>query len=132
EAAGRDRDRLPAGEVGDRRVDERGAGMDEEDDDEEGEAREPRRVRLPLEPVERLRERPRGDAELLDAVEAAAVDLPRLPRDAARAVALVGGRREVVVERDEVERRPDPRDRREHVQPAEEQVAPPPPVVAEA
>ena len=54
---------------------------------------------------------------------------PRRPRRASRP--RVARRLEMVVERDEVERRADPRDRGDHVQPAEEQVAPPPPVVAE-
>ena len=71
------------------------------------------------------------DPVLLDAVEAAAVDLPHLAADAAGGVTLVRRRRQVIVERDEVERRADPRDRRDHVQPAEEQVAPAPPVVTE-
>ena len=56
---------------------------------------------------------------------------PKDPKDAKRGVGGVPGRLEVVVERDEVERRTDPRHRRDHVQPPEEQVAPPPPVVAE-
>ena len=82
------------------------------DDDDQREAGEPRRVRLPLEPVQRLGQPLGRDAELLDAVEAAAVDLPRLAADAALRVGRVVRRLEVVVERDEVERRADPRDRR--------------------
>ena len=71
--------------------------MDEVDDDEEREAREPRRVRLPLEPVERLRKLLGRESELLDAVEAAAVDLPSFAADAALRIALLGRRREMVV-----------------------------------
>ena len=54
-----------------------------------------------------------------------------LAPDAVLRVALVSGRPQVVVERDEVERRADPRDRRDDMEPAEEQIAPAPPVVAE-
>ena len=63
------------------------------------------------------------DAVLLDAVEAAAVDLPHLAADAALAIRL---RRllEMVVERDEVERRADPDDPRGDVEPAEDEVEP--------
>src|SRR5262245_23061004 len=105
--------------------------MREVDDDEERESRQPRGVRLPLEPVERLGQLVRRDLELLDAIEAAAVDLPRLAADSALGVALLRRRSEVEVERDEVERRADPGDRGHDVQPPEEQVAPPPPVVRE-
>ena len=65
------------------------------DDDEQREPGEPGRVRLPLEPVERLGQLGRGDPELLDPVEAAAVDLPDLAADAALGVApsSAGGRR---------------------------------------
>ena len=103
--------------------------MREVDDDEEREAREPGRVGLPLEPVEPVREPLGRDAELLDPVEAAAVDLPDLAADAAGGVRRVGRRLEVVVERDEVERRADPGDPGDDVQPAEDEVAPAPPVV---
>ena len=66
----------------------------------------------------------RGDAELLDEVEAAAVDLPRLAGDALVGVLLPLGGREVVVERDEVERGADPDDAGDDVQPAEDEVEP--------
>ena len=101
------------------------------DDDQQREAGQPRRVRLPLEPVQRLGEPLGRDPELLDPVEAAAVDLPRLAGDAALRVARVVRRLEVVVERDEVERRADPGDAGDDVQPAEDQVGPLPPVVAQ-
>src|SRR5262249_41103494 len=67
---------------------------------------------------QRLRDRRRRDAELLDPVEAAAVDLPRLSADPALRVLLLGRRPQVVVERDEVERRSDPDDRGDDVQEA--------------
>ena len=101
------------------------------DDDEEREAGEPGRVRLPLEPVQRLGQPSRCDAELLDAVEAASVHLPCLAGHTALRLLRVLRRLEVIVERDEVERRADPGHRRNHVQPAKQQVAPAPPVVRE-
>ena len=125
------RDRLPRRQVAHGRVDQVRARVRVVDDDEQPEAGKPRRVRLPLEPVQRVGQALRRDPILLDAVEAAAVDLPRLAADAPSRVRRVARRFEVVVERDEVERRADPGDRRDHVQPAEEQVAPVPPVVAE-
>ena len=59
-----------------------------------------------------------------DVVEAAAVHLPELAADAGLAVATSFGKRQRLVEQDEVERRADPRDRRDHVQPADQQVEP--------
>ena len=66
----------------------------------------------------------RRDEVLADHVEAAAVDLPRLAADALLPVQLALRLPEVVVERDEVERRSDPDDRRGDVEPAEDQVEP--------
>src|SRR5262249_10894744 len=80
--------------------------------------------RLPLVPVQRLREHLRRDQELLDAVEAAAVDLPRLAADAPLPVGLLARLVQVLVEGDEVERRPDPDDRGGDVEPAEDEVEP--------
>ena len=74
----RDQDRLPRLELGDRRVDQPQARVRVVDDAEEREAGQPRPVRLPLVPVQRLRQVRRRDPELVDPVEAAAVDLPRL------------------------------------------------------
>ena len=105
-------------------ADEVEVGVDVVEDAEEREARQPGRVRLPLEPVQRLGQRPRRDAELLHEIEAAAVDLPRLAGDALVGVLLPLGRREVVVERDEVERGADPDDAGDDVQPAEDEVEP--------
>ena len=61
---------------------------------------------------------------LLHVVEAAAVHLPELAADAGLGVRRVLRRPERLVEQDEVERRADPRDRRDHVQPAEAEVEP--------
>ena len=66
----------------------------------------------------------RRDLELVDPVEAAAVDLPRLAADALVAVHFPLGLAQVVVERDEVERGADPDDRRGGVEPAEDEVEP--------
>ena len=113
-------DRLQRRKACDRRVDQRRVRLEVVEDDEEREAREPRPVRLPLEPVQRLRQALRRDAVLLDPVEAAAVDLPRVAGEVVAALR----RLEVVVERDEVERRPDPHDRGDDVEPAEDEVEP--------
>ena len=67
----------------------------------------------------------RRDLVLLHVVEAAAVHLPELAADAGLAVvAPSSGSVERLVEQDEVERGADPGDRRDHVQPAEQQVEP--------
>ena len=120
----RDHDRLPRLEVGDRRVDQAQPRVCVIDDAEEREPGQPRPVRLPLVPVERLRQVQRGDPELVDAVEAAAVDLPRLSADAFLTIMLLLGLVQVVVERDEVERGADPDDRRRRVEPAEDEIQP--------
>ncbi len=125
------RDRLPWLQVGDRRIDQVRRGVRVVDDDEQPEARQPGRVRLPLEPMQRLRQLLGRDAVLLDPVEAAAVHLPRLAADPTLGVVGILRRRKVVVERDEVEGRTDPRHRGDHMQPPEQQVAPAPPVVGE-
>src|SRR6185312_13761862 len=91
---------------------------------EEREPGQPGPVRLPLVPVERLREPRRRDPELVDPVEAAAVDLPRLTADALLPVEVALGLVQMVVERDEVERRPDPDDRRRGMEPAEDEIEP--------
>ncbi len=106
------------------RLDEVDVGVDVVEDAHQREAREPRRVRLPLEPVEGLRQRLRRDLELLDEVEATAVDFPRLAPDAGLDVLRLRRRVEMVVESHEVERRPDPDDARDHVEPAEQEVEP--------
>src|SRR5512146_2982289 len=72
----RDRDALSRREVGDALVDQEGGCVREVDDDEEREAGEPGRVRLPLEPVEGLRHLRRREPVLLRVVEPAAVDAP--------------------------------------------------------
>jgi len=74
--------------------------------------------------VQRLRQVQRRDTPLLDPVEAAAVDLPRLSGDALLAITLLAGLLQVVVERHEVERGADPDDRRGRVEPAEDEIQP--------
>jgi len=118
------RDRRPRSDVGHAPVDEVRVGVRVVEDDEQREPGEPGRVGLPLEPEEWLRQLLRRDLVLLDVVEAAAVDLPGLAADALLGVPLLLRRAQVVVESDEVERRSDPRDPRDQVQTADEQVEP--------
>ena len=125
----RSADRLPGRQVGDGRVDQPCLGVRPVEEDEQREAGEPRRVGLPLEPVQRLREDARGDLVLLRVVEAAAVHAPVLAGDALVEVGALGGRRQSEVEADEVERRADPRDPGDHVQEAEDEVGDLPQVV---
>ena len=84
-----DRDRLPRPQVGDRFVDQIRVRVHVVEDDQESEAREPGRVGLPLEPVQRLGQRPWHQPVLLHLVEAAAVDLPRFAADPALGVGLL-------------------------------------------
>jgi hypothetical protein len=74
--------------------------------------------------VQRLRKDARRDEVLLDVVEPAAVDLPGLAADPGFPLAFVLRWPKVVVERDEVERRSDPDDAGNDVQPARQQVEP--------
>ena len=71
-----------------------------------------------------LGQRRRRDPVLLHVVEAAAVDLPELARDARVGVLRVGRRPQRLVEEDEVERGADPGDRGDDVQPPQQQVEP--------
>ena len=122
EPRGRDRDGLPRAQVGDGRIDEPRVRIEPVEDDEQGEAGEPRRVRLPLEPVQVLGQLRRRDLVLLRVVEAAAVHAPVLARDAALCVGWVLGRPQAEVEPDEVERRADPRDPGDDVQQPQDEV----------
>src|SRR3989442_970550 len=63
-------------------VDEVGGRVEIVDQDEQDEATQPRRVRLPLEPVKRGRKRRGSDRVLDHAVEPTAVDRPELSGDA--------------------------------------------------
>ena len=74
--------------------------------------------------MERLREDARCNEVFLDVVEAAAVDLTRLASDAGLTFTLFSRWPEMVVERDEVERRSNPDDPGDDVQPPREQVEP--------
>ena len=117
-----ERDRLPLREVGGVAVDEPEARVEVVEDDHEREAREPGRVRLPLEPVEWLGHLGRGEPVLLRVVEPAAVDAPELARDAGVGVLGRFGGSQREVEPDEVERRADPRDPGGHVEHPQEDV----------
>ncbi len=115
-------DRLPLVEIGRVPIHQSQARVEVVEDDHQREAREPRRVRLPLEPVERLGHLGRREAVLLRVVEAAAVDAPELAGDARLRVLLPLRRAQREVEADEVERRADPRDPGDHVEHPQEDV----------
>ncbi len=116
ETADGQRDRLPRGEIRDGRVDEPELGVEVVEDDEQREPGEPGRVRLPLEPVQRLGHLARRKAVLLRVVEPAAVYPPELARDSVLRVSRVLRRPQREIEPDEVERRADPGDARDDVQ----------------
>ena len=106
-------------------VDQVGRGAEPIDECEQGDAGQPRRVRLPFRPVEVCGERLalRTRQELLADVETAAVHGPQLPEDTALRVRGPGGR-ERVVQHHEIERGADPCDAGDQVQPAHQQTQP--------
>ena len=106
------------------RVDQVDAGTPEVRDQEERKAREPGGIALPVEPVEMLGQLGRRDREFHGVVEPAAVHRPELTADAVFFQLLVFGRREAAVEENEIKRRADPGDGDDHMQPANQQVAP--------
>ncbi len=117
-----ERDRLPLVERRDRGIDEADVRVEVVEDDHEREAREPRRVRLPLEPVQRLGHLRRGEPVLLRVVEAAAVHAPELTCDSRICVLPGLWRPEREIEADEVEGRADPGDPGDDVEHAQEDV----------
>ena len=120
----RNDDRRGLGERGDRGVDQVGLGSQQIQQGEECKARQPRRVSLPVEPMQRWRQFLRGEAVLQRAIEAPAVHRPQFACDAGIAIARVTHGLQVVVQPYEVERGADPGNAGNHVQPAQEQVAP--------
>ncbi len=120
--AGPDRDRLR--EVGHGRVDQVRVGLQVVEEDEQREPGDPRPVRLPLEPVQRLGEPRRRGQVLLHVVEAAAVHGPELTVYALLGIPALARPLERGVEEDEVDRRADPGDPGDHVRPADQQVEP--------
>ena len=116
---GREADRLHRAQVGDGGIDEAVARVQPVENDEEREAGEPRRVRLPLEPVQVLGQLRRRNLVLLRVVEAAPVHAPVLAGDS---LFRLLRRRKPEVEPDEVERRADPGDPCDHVQHAQDEV----------
>ncbi len=119
----REHDRPPDRNVEHRAVDQEQVGAGIIDDGEHGEARQPGRVALPLEPGQVLGHVLRRHQVLLDVVEPAAVDLPFLAIRPGRQVRHL---LQAEIERDEVERRPDPGDGRDHMQPARRECEPVP------
>ncbi len=106
-------------------VDQEAACVPQVQHREQREARHERPVTLPVEPVQvALGHRVRADEVLLRVVEAAAVHGPQLAVDALGLQGLVLGRHQAHVEHHEVERRADPGDGHDHVQPAQQQVGP--------
>ena len=92
-------------------------------DNEQEEAGDPRRVRLPLEPINGRRHLVFGQRLALHHfVKAARVGHPQLARDVAISLARGGG--QVTVEPHEQERVTNPHDRGEHVGPTDDNVEP--------
>ena len=114
-------DGLLLGQRRDLRVDQEGGAAGVVDDAEQAEARNPRGVALPLEPVDRGGQLAKRLA-LDDFVEAARVRHPQFADHGA--FSGLGGLREVAVEPHEQERVADPHDRGDDVNPAHQQVQP--------
>ena len=112
---GRDQDALPERQVRPGRVEQVQLSAEPVDDHEEYSARQPRRVALPLEPDQVLRHVLWRDEVFPDVVEAAPVHLPFF---AMHACGQVGCFLQPEIERDEIERRANPCDRRDDVEPA--------------
>ena len=90
------------------------------DHHQQGHARQPGGVGLPLEPVQVVRHLRRCQLVLFQVVDAAAVNRPEIARQAVAGVGAV----KVVFQPDEIERRTDPGDADDHVNPANSKVQP--------
>ena len=121
EASHRDADCVQRLDVQHRGIDHPGAGVEVELDDQQQEAGEPGQVGFPLEPDQVAGQLLRRHGELLDVVEAAAVDLPR---GALHALLHLLALLQRDVEGDEIERGADPADAGDHVRPADQEVEP--------
>ena len=116
-----DADRLRARDIRAARIDHRRLRVQPIHEHQQRRAREPRRVGLPLEPMQLLRQRSRRDRVFLRVIKPAAMHGPKIARDAFLGVLRTGRRRfEAVVEPDEIERRTDPRHAGDDVQPPHE------------
>ncbi len=99
-----------------RRIRQQRTAADVVDDEQQRDAAQPRRVRLPLEPVQRPRHRLAGERRLLDEVEGAAVEEPDVAVELGRAARR---RPQVAVEPVEQQRVADPHDPGDDVHPPE-------------
>jgi hypothetical protein len=111
----RNGNRRRLGQRCDRRVDQIRLGALEVQQAQQREARQPRRVRLPVEPMQRGRQFAWRDPVLLRHVEPAAMHGPEF---AGQIVVARARRLQVIVEPDEVERGTDPGDAGDQMQPA--------------
>jgi hypothetical protein len=125
EEAQRRRHRLPRRAPGmHARVDQHLAGVGQVERDEQRHAAHPGPVALPIEPVQVLWQVGRRHQVLLRVVEPPAVHGPQLAIDSLGLQLGGAGLDEVVVQPDEVERRADPGDDGDDVQPTQQQVGP--------
>ena len=118
---GGNRDALPDRKIGLGRVDQVKLRPHPVDEDQHRRTGQPCRIAFPLEPCQVFGHRLGRDEVLANVVEAAAMHLPFLAIGGAGNVAV-----EAEVERDEIEARPDPRDRGDHVHPANREFHPVP------
>ena len=106
---------LPDRQIHHGRVDQEHLGAEVIDQHQHGKAREPCGVAFPFEPCQMLGHHRGGDQIFLDVVKAAAVHLPFFAMGQGRQA---GGFAQTKVKRHKIERRPDPGDGRDDMQPA--------------
>ena len=126
DAADAEGDRLPGLEVENLGIDHIEAGTGVIDDRQQCETRQPGGIGLPFEPGQLVRHAGRRDQVFHHVVEAAAMHLPGL---AMRAVGQLLAGLQAEVERDEVERGPDPGDAGDNMKPAHHEFGPHPEIV---
>ncbi len=113
------------GDIGDGAVDQVDVGAEIIQDRQEDEATQPGEIGLIFEPVQDRRDFGRGQAVFLHFIEAAAMYGPELATDTCLVLVSVLGRRgQVHIEPDKIERRPDPGDTGDHMDPAYRQLHP--------
>ncbi|MCY1238684.1 hypothetical protein D9M72_514360 [compost metagenome] len=105
-------------------VDQERAGVEQVQHHQQRETAHPGRIRLPVEPVQVLRQRLGCGQVLLRVVEAAAVHGPQLAVDALLLQVRRGGLGQAVVQPHEIERRADPCDRGDDVHPPQLHIGP--------
>jgi len=117
----RDHHRLPGRKLHHFRIDQVELGPEVVDQHQQGKAGKPCRIAFPFEPDQVFGQARRGDHVFLDMIEAPAMHLPFFAVSAGRQV---GRLAQAKVQRDEVERRPDPGDGRDHMRPAHRHLDP--------